>query len=206
MYRYFIYRQKQSVIENNTYWKRKPNCTYFHKNFITTMGFGSFDVSHNYEIRNSRELSHQIASRWNSVCVIPSIAQLPSGLTIDTRLNSPPYYNQAYYIRNTWWKGFRSEASPCTVISSLRINSSPAYSRHALSTSVTIWTNLLFFSNGMRKEISHYTKPTTKILTFYWPCILVYLSQCLTNLMHKICFTVSFISCLYMFRTRARNM
>ena len=29
----------------------------------------------------------------------------------------------------------------------------------------------------------------------------VYLSQYLTNLMHKICFTVSFISCLYMFRT-----
>jgi len=28
----------------------------------------------------------------------------------------------------------------------------------------------------------------------------VYLSQYLTNLMHKICFTVNFISCLYMFR------
>ena len=28
----------------------------------------------------------------------------------------------------------------------------------------------------------------------------VYLSHYLTNLMHKICFTVSFISCLYMFR------
>ena len=26
------------------------------------------------------------------------------------------------------------------------------------------------------------------------------LSQYLTNLMHKICFTISFISCLYMFR------
>jgi len=26
----------------------------------------------------------------------------------------------------------------------------------------------------------------------------VYLSQYLTNLMHKICFTISFISCLYM--------
>jgi len=34
-------------------------------------------------------------------------------------------------------------------------------------------------------------------LTRYWfQC----LSQYLTNLMHKICFTVSFISCLYMFR------
>ena len=32
------------------------------------------------------------------------------------------------------------------------------------------------------------------------PCIVVHLSQYLTNLMHKICFTVSFISCLYMFR------
>jgi len=39
---------------------------------------------------------------------------------------------------------------------------------------------------------------------FFWhfadPCISVYLSQYLTNLMHKICFTISFISCLYMFR------
>ena len=38
------------------------------------------------------------------------------------------------------------------------------------------------------------------ILTFCWPYILVYLSQYLTNLMHKICFTISFISCLYMYR------
>ena len=30
--------------------------------------------------------------------------------------------------------------------------------------------------------------------------ISVYLSQYLTNLMHKICFTINFISCLYMFR------
>ena len=29
------------------------------------------------------------------------------------------------------------------------------------------------------------------ILTFCWPCISVYLSQYLTNLMHKICFTIS---------------
>jgi len=29
---------------------------------------------------------------------------------------------------------------------------------------------------------------------------LYYLAQYLTNLMHKICFTISFISCLYMFR------
>ena len=29
---------------------------------------------------------------------------------------------------------------------------------------------------------------------------ILYLSQYLTNLMHKICFTISFISCLYMFR------
>jgi len=31
-----------------------------------------------------------------------------------------------------------------------------------------------------------------QILTFCWPCISVYLSQYLTNLMHKICFTISF--------------
>jgi len=44
-------------------------------------------------------------------------------------------------------------------------------------------------------------------LSFCWPCISVYLSQYLTSLMHKICFTVSFISCLYMFRAHSsRNM
>jgi len=40
----------------------------------------------------------------------------------------------------------------------------------------------------------------SQILKFCWPCISVYLSHYLTNLMHKICFTISFISCLYMFR------
>jgi len=38
------------------------------------------------------------------------------------------------------------------------------------------------------------------ILTFCCRCISVYLSQYLTNLMQKICFTVSFISWRYMFR------
>jgi len=35
-----------------------------------------------------------------------------------------------------------------------------------------------------------------------WPetKVTFFLSQYLTNLMHKICFTISFISCLYMFR------
>jgi len=44
---------------------------------------------------------------------------------------------------------------------------------------------------------------TYLVLTFSWPCISVYLSEYLTNLMHKICFTISFISCLYMFRAHA---
>jgi len=39
-----------------------------------------------------------------------------------------------------------------------------------------------------------------QFVTFCWPCISVYLSQYLTNLMHKICFTLSFISCLYIIR------
>jgi len=38
------------------------------------------------------------------------------------------------------------------------------------------------------------------IFTFCWPCTSVYLSQYLTNLMHNICYTISFFSCLYMFR------
>jgi len=38
------------------------------------------------------------------------------------------------------------------------------------------------------------------IVTFCWPCISVYLFHYLSNLMHKVCFTISFISCLYMFR------
>ena len=46
------------------------------------------------------------------------------------------------------------------------------------------------------------TPETRRVIffTFCWPCTSVYLSQYLTNLMHKICFTVSFISFLYMFR------
>ena len=39
-----------------------------------------------------------------------------------------------------------------------------------------------------------------RFLTFCWPCISVYLSQYLTNFMYKICLTISFISCLYMYR------
>jgi len=42
----------------------------------------------------------------------------------------------------------------------------------------------------------HLWTTDTIFLTFCWPCISVYLSQYLTNLMHKICFTISFISCL----------
>ena len=38
--------------------------------------------------------------------------------------------------------------------------------------------------------------PKFTLLTKY----IVYSPQYLTNLMHKICFTISFISCLYMFR------
>ena len=51
----------------------------------------------------------------------------------------------------------------------------------------------MFQTKGVEKIKTH-------ILTFCWPCISVYFSQYLTNLMHKICFTISFISCLYMFR------
>ena len=40
----------------------------------------------------------------------------------------------------------------------------------------------------------------TVFLTFCWPCISVYLSQYLTNLMHKLLFYNKFISYLYMFR------
>ena len=43
-------------------------------------------------------------------------------------------------------------------------------------------------------------KTSSKVLTFCWPCISVHLSHYLTKLMHKICFKISFISCLYMFR------
>jgi len=47
---------------------------------------------------------------------------------------------------------------------------------------------------------SFWIQNVSQILTFCWPCISVYLSQYLTNLMNKICFTISFISCLHMFR------
>ena len=67
---------------------------------------------------------------------------------------------------------------------------------------------VLIASYGFERQISQCNtvccilyKTDLGILTFCWPCcISVYLSQYLTNLMHKICFTISFISCLYMFR------
>jgi len=62
-------------------------------------------------------------------------------------------------------------------------------------------------STGLRRRVHRWNKEDSEkkqtfifFLTFCWPCISVYLSQYLTNLMHKICFTISFISCLYMFR------
>ena len=47
------------------------------------------------------------------------------------------------------------------------------------------------------RHLIHHNVVILIILTFCWPCILLYLSQYLTNLMHKICFTIRFISCLY---------
>ena len=56
------------------------------------------------------------------------------------------------------------------------------------------------FSKILRRVISRKSYNINKqILMSCWPCISIYLSQYLTNLTHKICFTVSFISCLYMF-------
>ena len=48
--------------------------------------------------------------------------------------------------------------------------------------------------------LSSENKDSSFFLTFCWPCISVYLYQYLTNLMHRICFTISFISCLYTYR------
>jgi len=49
--------------------------------------------------------------------------------------------------------------------------------------------------------------PSSRVMKFFWNYFIneiwkrVFLSQYLTNLMHKICFTISFISCLYMFQS-----
>jgi len=58
---------------------------------------------------------------------------------------------------------------------------------------VGICSYLWLFQNLERNKIY-------RCLTFCWPCTSVYLSQELNNFIHKICFTISFISCLYMFR------
>jgi len=57
-----------------------------------------------------------------------------------------------------------------------------------------------FYWNVFNKNMCSQRQSFRFFLTFCWPCIPVYLYQYLTNLMHKICFTMSFISCLYMFR------
>jgi len=53
-----------------------------------------------------------------------------------------------------------------------------------------------------RKKISErilYLKTMRATIRFRnYNIVFFYLSQCLTNLINKICFTISFISCLYM--------
>ena len=69
----------------------------------------------------------------------------------------------------------------------------------------------ILFKKFVNKPFSKYWHFRRKLytcllfFTFFWPCISVYLSHYLTKLMHKIFFTISFISCLYMFRARARH-
>jgi len=93
---------------------------------------------------------------------------------------------------------------PCiNVRPRIRENTQPYYYNKA--------NEMHYFSNLFWYRILHVSDRSTvhhqqsqyciQFLTFCWPCISVYLSQYLTNLMHKICFTVSFISCLYMFRS-----
>ena len=66
---------------------------------------------------------------------------------------------------------------------------------------LTSWEPVSFWSRALLHGVSKYvSKYKHHFLTFCWPCIAVYLSQYLTNLMHKICFTIIFSSCLYKFR------
>jgi len=70
-------------------------------------------------------------------------------------------------------------------------------------TSKDVW-HLKFFSVARTVEPpNHRCSLMPIVLCYNWACyynIKLFLSQYLTNLMHKICFTISFISCLYMFR------
>ena len=71
--------------------------------------------------------------------------------------------------------------------------------RMRVACSITKATNTLRICNTsfpLQELLLHTNAPQCYII-----CTLpVYLYQYLTNLMHKICFTISFISCLYMFR------
>jgi len=72
---------------------------------------------------------------------------------------------------------------------------------HSETPSLKAPTNLTFDGYSAQDHAFGCSNCTqTFFLTFCWPCISVYLSQYLNNLIHKICFTISFISCLYMFR------
>ena len=62
------------------------------------------------------------------------------------------------------------------------------------------WSKKNSGRSAVYRNVGQSPKQSSPFLTFCCPCIAVYLSQHLTNLMHKICFTISFISCLYMFR------
>jgi len=59
----------------------------------------------------------------------------------------------------------------------------------------------IVFKTVLKFTLELTLKQLRHFLTFCWPCcISVYLSQYLTTLMQNTCFTISFISCLYMFR------
>ena len=61
------------------------------------------------------------------------------------------------------------------------------------------WVKLFVFHHTQQHIIRLYTNFSI-FFKFCWPCYSVYLYQYLTSSMHKLCFTISFISCLYMFR------
>jgi hypothetical protein len=60
------------------------------------------------------------------------------------------------------------------------------------------WQRIKYLSmSAFHQQIDrHFNEQLLQTLT----CKKGFLSQYLTNLMHKICFTISFISCLYIFR------
>ena len=120
------------------------------------------------------------------------------------RENQDTFYVQKFLAENCdvhkiMWKNMVEIVRLQMIIRRKRFTCRTPKATNTNSEYVTLGVLLFQCNNGCTNMPQCYVIRTLVLflfiffLTFCWPCISVYLSQYLTNLMHKICFTISFI-------------